>query len=223
MTWSRSLLTLGLVLGCSGCALFGKSEPLDVRYFSPTPPASGAEAPSPEQPDLRLRVGKVSAASHLDRRIVYREQGHEVGYYDALRWTEEPDEYVRRGLDELLFERMGVTQVVSGPAPTLQVELVAFEEVKAPRHLGRVVLSVSLSDGRDERFRRTFVSEKPIEGDAPEAAVAALSQALSASLDQVAHETRSQLSQEKAEIAAAREKAHQAAGASALANPPPAP
>jgi cholesterol transport system auxiliary component len=212
---------LALLLGCSGCALFSKSEPLNVRYFSPTPPPSaGAEAPAPEQPDLRLRVGKVSAASHLDRRIVYREQGHELGYYDALRWTEVPDEYVRRGLDELLFERMGVTQVVSGPAPTLQVELVAFEEVKQPKHVGRVVLSVSLSDGRNERFRRTFVSEKPIEGDSPEAAVDALSRALTASLDQIAHETRSELTLEREELAAAREKANQAQGASALATPP---
>jgi cholesterol transport system auxiliary component len=197
----HALYAWGLI-ALTGCALFGKSEPLDVRYFSPSsaeaaqPPSAGGQGHA----HLQLRLGKVSAATHLDRRIVYREQGHELGYYTGLRWTESPDEYVRRGLGEALFEDKGIVRVLSGPAPTLQVELVEFEELKAPRHVGRVVMSVSLFDERTERYRRTFVAEQKIaEEDDPAAAVAALSQALFTAVDEIAGEVVAQLSLQKEE------------------------
>jgi ABC-type uncharacterized transport system auxiliary subunit len=180
--------------------------------------AGSAEQATPE---LRLRMGKVSAASYLDRRLVYRKDELEFGYYEGLRWTESPEDYLRRGLEDELFERMGITQVVSGPAPTLDVELVSFEEVKEPKkHVGRVVVNVSLSDDRVERFRRTFVVEKPIEHMRPEGAVDAISRALLSTLDEVAHQTRAELSAEKEELARARKQAEKEDAASAAAVPP---
>ena len=223
MSGLRIWLLTCVLAGASGCALFKKSEPLEVRYFSPTPPvtaAAGSESAAPSE--LRVRVGKIQAASHIDRRIVLRKSELELEYYHDLRWTEAPEEYVRRGLEEVLFEHMGLVQVVSGPAPTLEVELVSFEEVKEPsKHVGRVVLSVSLADERTERFRRTIVSEKPIRSDTPEAAVDALSQALQTSLDQVAHQTTVALNAHQEEIARAREQAEKADAASASAGSPP--
>jgi cholesterol transport system auxiliary component len=190
---TRTVLTAVLLSACSS-ALLSKSEPLDVRYFSPpSVESAGPSVPSGEaRPELRL--GRISAAPHLGKRIVFRSGEHEVGYYEKLRWTDNPDEYVRWDLQHTLFEREGLTRVMSGSAPTLDVELVAFEEVKEPRHLARVVLNAALVDGRLERFGRTIVIERPIEGDGPEHTVAALAAALHEGVGQVAGDVISQLS-----------------------------
>jgi cholesterol transport system auxiliary component len=182
-----------LLPGCSS-ALLSKSEPLDVRYFSPRPAAAAERELPPGTSRPELRLGRVSAAPHIGRRIVFRSDAHEVGYYEKLRWTESPDEYVRWDLAQTLFEREGLLRVVSGAAPTLDVELVAFEEVKEPQHVARVILTATLIDGRHERYGRTFVIERPISsGDGPEDTVAALSSALHEGVQRIAGEVVSQL------------------------------
>jgi cholesterol transport system auxiliary component len=189
----RTIIAVLVLLPACSSALFRKSEPLDVRYFSP-PSAAAAEPALPSgEPRPELRLGRISAAPHLGKRIAFRSGAHEVGYYEKLRWTESPDEYVRWDLVQTLFEREGLTRVVSGGGPTLDVELVAFEEVKEPRHLARVVLNATLVDGRLERYGRTFVIERPIEGGAAEDTVAALASALHEGVERVAADVVTQL------------------------------
>lgn len=139
-------LTKTWIVGCvalalGGCALTSKSEAMDVRYFTPervAPVPGHATAPA----GTELRLGRVTSGPHLRERIAYREAGHEIGYYEDRRWTERPDAYVRRALERRLFEESGFRRVLGGPAPALEVEVLAFDELRSPN--GTVAAHVSL-------------------------------------------------------------------------------
>jgi len=93
LVWTLSGCCL-LALPSTGCALTSKAEVLTARYFSAEPART---ARSPHAPaGLELRLGQVSAASHLDERIAYRVGGSEMGFYEDQRWTENPEAYLRR-------------------------------------------------------------------------------------------------------------------------------
>jgi len=177
------------VLG--GCALFVKSEPLEWRYFEvsdvPSFKGSGGEQ------GQRLRLGLVKASHHLDTRIVTRTSAHELQYYQDLRWTDEPDEFVRRALSRDLYEQAGLSRVVSGIAPTLEVELTAFEEIKdGGKRRARVVLQTVLHDDRLQLSQHTVeVQSETDKGDGDEAQslVAALGRALSKATAEVTTQT----------------------------------
>jgi ABC-type uncharacterized transport system auxiliary subunit len=178
------VLAAAVALGFAGCALTSKSKPLEVRYFTP----AHAEAPDGEPalagpapgtaPALELRLGRVDAASYLREKIAYRDSANEVGYYETLRWTEAPDAFVRRALGRALFQQHGLEEVVSGIAPQLEVELTAFEEVRAPKHVVRVEMTWKLRDHRNVLFQRTVRVEKPVDDAAPGAIAAAMGVAL---------------------------------------------
>ncbi|HEY6462063.1 MAG TPA: ABC-type transport auxiliary lipoprotein family protein [Polyangiaceae bacterium] len=157
---------LALALSAPGCALFTKSNPVLLRYFTPetlatTSPAPGA--PMAMHPaDLDLRLGRVNAASYLKDRIAFRGEGFELGYYEDLRWTEKPEAYLRRALRRSFFEEYGVHQIVSGPGPTLEVDLDAFEELRSPRHAARLQVTWALSDDAQVETQETLTLERPI-------------------------------------------------------------
>jgi cholesterol transport system auxiliary component len=181
---------------CTGCALLSKSEPLELRYFE----AVGAQPERPAQESAggeqgqRLRLGAVKSARHLDLRIASRHGAYEIGYYEKLRWTERPEEYVRRALAHDLYQQAGFTRVVSGPAPTLEVELLAFEECEqGGRRRGRVELQAVLHDERVQLAQETVQVETDVDakqGDPAAALVAALSQALEQASKRVTDRTR---------------------------------
>jgi ABC-type uncharacterized transport system auxiliary subunit len=188
-----------------GCALLSKSRPLELRYFeavepaaadqrAPAPPAPAASAGGEQEQGLRLRLGAVKAARHLDLRIATRRGAHEVGYHETLRWTERPEEYVRRALQRDLYQQAGFTRVVSGPAPTLEVELISFEEYdQGGRRRGRVELQTVLHDERVQLDQETVRVEADVDaaqGDAAEALVAALGKALGQASRRVTERTR---------------------------------
>jgi cholesterol transport system auxiliary component len=146
-----------------GCALTSKSESILPRYFSPE--RTGAiEKPAfaPVGLSAELRVGNISAASHLDERMVFRDSAFELGYYQEKRWTEAPEEYLRRRLERALFEERGLRHVVGGSAPTLVVELTAFEEIRKPKRIARVQVSVRLQDARLVRWEETLTVDQPV-------------------------------------------------------------
>ncbi|MEO7328863.1 MAG: hypothetical protein ABI193_09815, partial [Minicystis sp.] len=87
----------------------------------------------------------MSGAAYLDERLVYRDSVYELGYYQERRWTEEPSHYLARRLGRVLFEERGIRQVVGGSAPTLEVELTSFEEIRAPKRVARVRVVARLS------------------------------------------------------------------------------
>lgn len=134
----------GLLVALAGCALTKKAPPLDVRYYAlqSTPIEQTAEPTE----GARIRLGRVFAGSHLRTRIAYRSSPVEIEFYETRRWTEPPEDYVRRAIERALVER-GVL-VTGGVALQLQIEVLAFEEVLGPPVSGRVSLRYMLIDNR---------------------------------------------------------------------------
>jgi cholesterol transport system auxiliary component len=201
----RALLLCAIsAFSAAGCALTSKNDALALRYFSPDRPVdlawTGPRSPaSPASPALaaELRLGRVTSASHLDERLVYRDSDFELGYYQERRWTEAPEEYLKRRLARALFEERGLRHVVGGAAPTLEVDLIAFEEVRVPKRIARVQVAVRLLDQRAARWEETLTIEQPLgaagKGDVADAMVAALGTALGAVVDRIADRVVSEL------------------------------
>ncbi len=177
---------LAFGLGLLVCACLAPRQPADPRFFSPggAPAASEVAARiEPDSPELRLR--RVTAADYLRRRMVWR-RGVEVGFHDLLRWTEPPASYVEARLAQELFEHLALRRVTRPAAPSLTVELLAFDDVLEPDHEGVVALAVRLADqSQVALLDRTFVAHRPIEGDAPEAVARALGEALTEAVHEV--------------------------------------
>jgi cholesterol transport system auxiliary component len=185
-------------LSAAGCALTSKSEPIAPRYFSPERASDAARSSTKlagVPPELRL--GHINGASHLDERLIFRDSDYELGYYEERRWTEEPAEYLRRRLARVLFEERGLRHVVGGFAPTLEVELTSFEEIRSPKRMARVQVAVRLQDARIVRWEETMTVDQPItsndKGDLADAMVAALGVALSTTVDKIAERVVSDL------------------------------
>src|SRR5262245_21860046 len=131
--------SLSLVAVLAGCALTSKSEPRELRYFAP--PTHVVAAHSQAAGGALLRLGRITSTSLLRVRIVHRNSAVEVSPYETLRWTDEPEAYVRRALGHALFDGHGLEQATDALAPTLEVDVLAFEEVRnGPQRSGRVEL-----------------------------------------------------------------------------------
>lgn len=178
---------VALAFTLNGCALLSKGEVPIRRYFSPDLPAPSERAPS-ERRTVELRLGRVTAGAYIAERIMFRESDHEVGFYDDRIWTEKPEAYLRRGLTRVLFEEQGLRSVVRGAGPTLDVELISFEEVKLPQHVGRVKLAFSLSDERTVSLQQTLTVERPIATGAHDSEASAVAHALGEALRDAVYE-----------------------------------
>jgi cholesterol transport system auxiliary component len=187
-------LLLAAVVAAStagGCALLSKSAPIEPRFFSPERPGDVVErAGKPRRPSAELRLGRVEGAPHLETRLVFRDNKSEIGYYRLRRWTEAPEQYLKRRLARVLFEERGLQRVLSGVGPTLEVQLTAFEEIRLPRHTARVQVIARLHDDRIVRWEETVTVERPVvaakKGDTADAAVEAIGRALRATVDRIA-------------------------------------
>jgi cholesterol transport system auxiliary component len=181
-TLSSSLLVV--VFG-SGCALTSKADVIDIRYFTPDAPVIEHQATG-EGRGAELRLDRVAAGDGLNQRIAYSDGTHEVGYYDDRRWTERPERYVRQSIGRALYERHGLRHVVAGDAPTLDVDVIAFEEIKTKtKHAVRIDLHVQLSDERTVLFEARRSVERPVRDEASFEAVPA---AMAAALNDVSEE-----------------------------------
>ena len=193
------LLCALAALATAGCALTSKSVPIAPRYFSPERPADAARASTkPPGAPLELRLGRITSSSHLDERLVFRDSDYELGYYEERRWTEDPEEYLRRRLGRVLFEERGLVHVIGGmAAPTLEVELTAFEEIRTPKRVARVQLTARLQDARLVRWEETLTVDQPIpeggKGDVADAMVAAIGTALGSVVDRIADRVMTEL------------------------------
>jgi len=191
--WSRALAgcaPLLLAVAYGGCALTSKADAQSPRFFSLEARAAAPELPEPEGAPLELRLGQVDAAAYLEERI-------ELAYYDDRRWTEAPEQYVRRALERELFERRHVRRVVSGAGATLDVELTAFEELRGPPARVRLALSYTLHDARQSSLERSLVIERPLstagETDRMQQVAAALTIALEAAVSRIGEDISSEI------------------------------
>ena len=190
----------------AGCALTSKGEALTPRYFTPLVESDASAEPTPARPGAELRLGMVAPAAHIEQRIAYRVSDAELAYYDDRRWSAPPEELVRRALERELFERRGLSRVVSGAAPTLDIDVVGFEELREQPPRAQVSLRVSLHDDRRVQLERTFSVDVPV-GDGADAGPAlarAMAGALSTAIEQVADATVAELRAE-GDTAAARQ------------------
>ena len=96
---TRALAILAL---CAGCALTAKSEPRELRYFSP--PIAEADAVA-GVPCGRIRLGRIVANDQLRLPIEHRVSAVELVPYDSLRWTERPDVFARRAITRAVYAR----------------------------------------------------------------------------------------------------------------------
>ena len=167
----------------AGCALTSRSPPVELRYFAP--PAHAPAVISGEGPLLRL--GRVAPTTLLRERIVHRDSAVERGRYETLRWTDRPEAYVRRALERALFDSHRYEQDVSGDAPTLDVDVLAFEEVRrGPRRFGRVALEYELRDAHRVLAHGTVAIDREAAAPNIDAVVVAIGDALDSATAELA-------------------------------------
>ncbi len=178
-----------------GCALLSKGDQGAARFFviEHVPRVSGTD---PVQADkiqtkkMNLRLGRVTGALHLEERLVYRDSQYELGYYRERRWTEPPDIFLERLLARLLFEDLGLSRVVGGVGPTLEVRLTAFDEIRVPTRFARARVVARLHDERSVFWEETLTAEIPIvvndRSDLVTETVKALGLAMQSVIDQIA-------------------------------------
>jgi cholesterol transport system auxiliary component len=192
---SGALASVGLVLAlAAGCALTERSEPLEVAHYTPehVRPPRLTSAHTGSGPPLRL--GRVSSDTSLGERIMSTDGGYKVRYYDDRRWTERPEVYVRRALARALFDESGFRRALGGDAPTLDVAVLRFEEVKTPaKHAAHVELRVELST-ESVLVEETVAVSEPVARDDFDDVVAALARALDRSSGAVARRVADALS-----------------------------
>ncbi|MGB8931371.1 MAG: ABC-type transport auxiliary lipoprotein family protein [Anaeromyxobacteraceae bacterium] len=164
------LCSLVVTVALSGCALLGKSEPVVPRYFAAE--YDGEAHAARARPELQLRLDRVEGWSHLRERMVVRSSAREFLFREDRRWLERPEVYLRRALARTLFEERGVVEAISGRAVTLEVELIAFEELAQPHEI-RLQARVVLIDDRVALLSETITVEQPVgsEGSDPVRAV----------------------------------------------------
>ena len=191
--------TLLLLIGAaalSGCALLGKNDPHVPRYF--TPEYEGDAPTAPVRSDLQLRLGRVEGWSHVREQLATRNSARELFYREDRRWTERPEIYLRRALSRALFEERGVVESLSGRGVTVDVELIAFEEIEQP-HKARMQALLVLRDDRIGLLTETVTVERPVgksnEADQTRAVVDALSQVLHAGVTRIADRVVAKLSE----------------------------
>lgn len=212
---------LAMAVGSAGCALTSKADVVNIRYFSPEvvkPKLTGADASTgPAAPGapgrnnaLEVRLGRVSSGSNLRERIAYRDAAYELGYYEDSRWTERPETFVRRELGRTLYEEHGLRRVFGGAAATLDVEVIAFDDLRlSTGRAARVQLKVILSDDSGVVYEETMTVDRPVTTTKPtiEDMVAAMAGALDTAAEQVTVKVEQALAKRRAETAAAAEAA----------------
>lgn len=185
-------LPLPLLLG--GCALTSKGTPIEMRYFSPENIDVHHVARQTLPPVARVRLGGLTSSANLRYPIVHRESAVELDLYETLRWTENPEDYVRRSLSRALFEDGQLEEVVGGAAVTLDVELIAFEESRREnRRVGRIQLGYQLHDERSVLKSGIVTVERDATGAGIEPVVTAIGSAMDAATSELAKNVVAQL------------------------------
>jgi len=192
------------MLLASGCALLSKAEPSLVRYFD----LDRAGKPTQGTSDRRegtaasrvsLRLGPVIGAVHLEERLVYRLSQQEIAFHRDWRWTSPPHHYLKLQLARTLFEERGLRHVVGGTGPTLDVQLLDFDEIRTPEHVARARCLARLMLAHEVVLEVTLVVERPIpsskHADMPDAIVEALSEVMRLMVTAVADEVTKKLLQ----------------------------
>lgn len=188
MTGRAALAVAGGCLALAGC--FGAPErPRYVQPASALLGAGGPAAPAPVGSGQPLRLRNLESAAALERRVLWRLSEVEIGYAGAEQWTELPAAYLEQALRRELFEVRGLARAYDADAPTLDLVLRRFEEVREEeQHQVRVTVTLSLADGPTQRglVERTIEVVRPVNDEGVEAMARAMGGALDDAVRQVA-------------------------------------
>lgn len=195
-----------------GCALFAKTTPQEIRYFLPERVNASTASSPREEGAAPLRLGHFTSSANLRYRIVHRDSDFEMGEYESLRWTDDPEVYVRRALVRALFEERPLKQEVVGAPPTLDVDVVVFEEVRRGAHrAGRVELRYQLQHEGRILASGLVTRERSAESGAAEPVVAAIAGAMDDAASDVATAVASRLAGSSGPTVAPGPKGHASA------------
>jgi cholesterol transport system auxiliary component len=176
-------------MAAGGCALFTRGTPLQLRYFDPEPlprPAAVDESPASEAgAPCALRLGDISASDTLGESIAFRSSPYQVGYYETRRWSQSPENYLRRTIERRMFDERRCHRALSGGVLTLDARLLTFEEQRGPTHRARVTVHVVVSDGNAVIHEETIDRGRPCDGGEGDAAFVGFVRAMSLALDDV--------------------------------------
>lgn len=172
----------------AACTLGSPSTPLAVRYFAPD---LGEPVPVPAAPHAacpRIALGRITASDHLRYRIAWRRSPVELELSDTLRWAERPEDYARRAIERALFGVHAFPRALADGAPTLDVEVTAFEAVETtPTLRGRVELRYTVAAEHDVTASGAIRVERAVApGRRVDDLVPALGEALTAAADELA-------------------------------------
>jgi cholesterol transport system auxiliary component len=165
-----------------GCALLSRGPSLKPHYYDPEQPTRATT--NVVSPGCALHLGEVSANDDLGQSIAFRSSTYEVGYYETRRWSESPDNYLRRALVRALFDERRCRRVLSGDGPTLDARLLTFEQQRGPQ-LARVAVHVVVYDSRGVRAEQTLEATRPFGEGTADAAFDGFVAAVSGALDDV--------------------------------------
>jgi cholesterol transport system auxiliary component len=189
-----ALARLLVLVPISGCALLSRGAPLRVAFYDPAfdDPRRAADprAQDPAPPDCTLALGRVDRADDLRAEIQFRPSSYEADYYDGRRWTEVPDNYLRRALERSLFEGGRCKRSLSSSDPTLDARLVSFGELRSPE-AAHVAVHVVLYEGTTVLWEGTVESTEPVPPDESfDGVVRAMSRALADVVARIASRVR---------------------------------
>ena len=194
MSPAHAFAAASLTIALAGCALTQRSDPLEVTHYTLEHGRAPRLTSGHPGAGASLRLGRVSSDTSLGERIVFSDGTYQVRYYERRRWTERPEVYVRRAVTRALFDDGGLRRALGGDAPTLDIEVLSFEEVKTPtQHAAHVALRIVLSTDRVLLEDTVAVSE-PVPHDDFDDVVAALARALDGISDEVTRRVGSALS-----------------------------
>jgi cholesterol transport system auxiliary component len=133
-------------------------------------------------------------SGNLETRIAFGDGAYQGGYYERRRWTERPELYVRRALERTICQEQGFRcNPDDADAPTLDIEVLKFQELKAAgSHQGVVALRIVLST-KKVLVDDTVQVVVPVHGDRFDDVVAAIAVALDAASGDVARRVRTAL------------------------------
>jgi ABC-type uncharacterized transport system auxiliary subunit len=180
---------LVLLMLLAGCIFHDAPAP---RYYAPPSALSSAPDPPPDPGAAArpVRLRRLRSASYLGEQIAWRVSDVERGLYEQRRWTEFPSRYVERAVAQAIDRTPGLRRVDSGRVPTLDLELVSFDEVLAPAHEADVAVWASLrSANQAVIFEQVFAARQPIPDQEP----ASPARAMGAALDDVAQQIATQV------------------------------
>ena len=186
------LLVLAPLL-CAGC-VFNDAPP--PRYYAPPSALATDDDPAPavRTTGHPVRLRRVRAAGYIGEQVTWRGSDVQHGLYEQRRWTDVPTRYLERAMDVALDRTVGVRRVESGRVPTLDLDLVSFDEVLAPTHEADVQVVAVLRDAKqDTLFQRTFGARRPIADADPDSVARAMGAALDDVVVQIANQVEASL------------------------------